>query len=1256
MYTFQNIFLSLKGRTVGVKWLNAATEKWPKWAVQSEPTVEELLQQARTKLETAKQKSDSLVARNDVIGWLFFGESVKDILKKVIALNNTNKDKVTSLINEARSQEEWKTPDMKKVLDELQLSFDTDFISADAKKNNAKEAATKTLATPAKVEALRWSVGLTAQSEALKKLLNIDPNNEKLNGIITGLKDVNITSLLVLTRRNSIGAIKAFLDALGDNYASNGVSNDKFRELSYSADGALGGKERIAVAKFLTEYTTNPGFKSSIDAVVPYSESGLDATVALRDAESAKTLSVSKLVEFLSDVPRDRYRFQYKGETEVRDGLAETLKELAKNPTKFANSIANILGIWAQSPETLVAALKANPSLKAKLFDAINANAANGVVWLASFLKGNGAEKAESLVKEITAKAEKAISDAQKIVGDKTKPESERQKAQEILDALQQKWGTSWLTGEIQKVAQWAFFNLGKDAYAAGAGVSFETFVRGLTVTLGAGLGWGKLIPAAVLHYDIASGKLGETNGSIVTGNVWVGTSVFPVVIPFIDGGIAKTDKITTLGNGRGGVDTVGMNAQWSKIWGVASLSYMNDRPSEIEQSRAKLLEAVSQMSALAGNTVTSEQITSILTKLWLKSTIAYTEYWAAQVKELYRVNSVKPETSKAVKSLLLMGLVNSEVEKSEVEEAQNDRDAKSFKGGSIGVGHIFGVTFPVVGLAWKEGKMSYPVQVIDKPAVPTVVPTVAPAETNKILKFEELYTVSVDKKSLTFKTWEAPKTVTVDKALWSYDARLWVLTLTGTLDDVVMTPQASADNNVLDTVIVRLRVQAQKPVEAVRANNTSIAEYAGVIYTLNRSPEYKSFNVAILQIANQDYAAALATLQAFAPKDKRIAQILLKLDAVNHPENLQALNTYTYGARDVKNKNQVNPKEYSSARTDTIPAEKKLAWARWNEDNEDVFAASESHTPTPLSSLVGWRELSVSVFATPKGAAHRIDKYNGSITISSTIRDGVTMTLAQKDGLIEDHKQEITRQFENLKKFAPSDASVTRETYVDMLKTGKVPEALTKLGLVLSVPPVFFEARAMAAGNVCMNKTEGIGYPRFALKNTGGTLTLQRTIPPVQVDAPPVLEVTGGHVTYEEMVTTLTGTAVAGTKKPDVERTDIKTEIQTRDVQVSPTNIQIINGSQVIVVNTGGVTTNIPLTSLTRDQAIALSRWQSITIRAQVNVPVPVVTTTPGVTTPHHKEAVTLGMMVIEQAQWMRILQKLLSDSSFQFDPEKKK
>ncbi len=42
--------------------------------------------------------------------------------------------------------------------------------------------------------------------------------------------------------------------------------------------------------------------------------------------------------------------------------------------------------------------------------------------------------------------------------------------------------------------------------------------------------------------------------------------------------------------------------------------------------------------------------------------------------------------------------------------------------------------------------------------------------------------------------------------------------------------------------------------------------------------------------------------------------------------------------------------------------------------------------------------------------------------------------------------------------------------------------------GLSVTQAPVFFEARAMVHGNLCSNKCEGVGYPRFSYQGKPDT------------------------------------------------------------------------------------------------------------------------------------------------------------------------
>ncbi len=146
-----------------------------------------------------------------------------------------------------------------------------------------------------------------------------------------------------------------------------------------------------------------------------------------------------------------------------------------------------------------------------------------------------------------------------------------------------------------------------------------------------------------------------------------------------------------------------------------------------------------------------------------------------------------------------------------------------------------------------------------------------------------------------------------------------------------------------------------------------------------------------------------------------------------------------------------------------------------------------------------------MSVFATPSGGNHRIDKFQGSLSVSSVIAK--TVNPDQMEALIKEHKFRIEKIVDELivkLQAAGKDTSViTVDTYKELLRTGKLPSTWTTIGLKLDKLPVFFEARAMAAGNICMNKTEGIGYPTFSslVDDKGKTHMITRITTTKEVD-----------------------------------------------------------------------------------------------------------------------------------------------------------
>lgn len=117
-----------------------------------------------------------------------------------------------------------------------------------------------------------------------------------------------------------------------------------------------------------------------------------------------------------------------------------------------------------------------------------------------------------------------------------------------------------------------------------------------------------------------------------------------------------------------------------------------------------------------------------------------------------------------------------------------------------------------------------------------------------------------------------------------------------------------------------------------------------------------------------------------------------------------------------MKNKNtDISSLDYKNAHSQAVQnAEKRLDPKRWNSENEVLFSQTEKHTSKPLSQIIAGQDLSVSVYATPLHGTHRIDKYEGSLSVSSKISTNVSD--AQKDALITEHSSRISSIVAGLK------------------------------------------------------------------------------------------------------------------------------------------------------------------------------------------------------------------------------------------------
>ena len=137
--------------------------------------------------------------------------------------------------------------------------------------------------------------------------------------------------------------------------------------------------------------------------------------------------------------------------------------------------------------------------------------------------------------------------------------------------------------------------------------------------------------------------------------------------------------------------------------------------------------------------------------------------------------------------------------------------------------------------------------------------------------------------------------------------------------------------------------------------------------------------------------------------KNSQVAKKILAYVGVAH-EKIMIINTFTYGGYG-KNKTEFTKSDYQQARKGTKEAENRLAPG--NSAAESFFEAQEKHTSKNLKDIFPGQDMSSSVFATPSGGTHRIDKYPGSVLVGSEVYSE-NMTEAQKDRLIKEHDRSI--------------------------------------------------------------------------------------------------------------------------------------------------------------------------------------------------------------------------------------------------------
>ena len=179
MYTLRHTYMvlgsSLGLTKNGVMWDKEPENSLPLTAAAKNTEVDDLIRQARERLQSAPNKyADAVTLNREVNGGFFVSnDTVRGLLKKIIAINKDKKEDINSLITTALNSPDWNTSEKQKILQELRSNFDADFKIIEAKR--VKEASKVKDTTGKETSALKSSVVDThAQTVALKKILGSD--------------------------------------------------------------------------------------------------------------------------------------------------------------------------------------------------------------------------------------------------------------------------------------------------------------------------------------------------------------------------------------------------------------------------------------------------------------------------------------------------------------------------------------------------------------------------------------------------------------------------------------------------------------------------------------------------------------------------------------------------------------------------------------------------------------------------------------------------------------------------------------------------------------------------------------------------------------------------------------------------------------------------------------------------------------------------------------------------------------------------
>ncbi len=698
MYTFQNIFLSLKGRTVGVKWDSPDSTKFHHAGYVTE----------------MKKASD---ARNQI--------ELQSYIDRIARENNDEKKAMLASIDAAVGNSSW---DEKTKYE----AFKQQYLEALQKAEQAYVMEKAGVWKAAKRDLKDEKLGINTikrgddkfqfftekeNREAAKSLKLVFPDFKG------ELADTNLVSLLAVLptlawSNELISLLESRFTNPTDNNSNYSLIKDILVKAKYTPDGLFDHTELTQIQELLKYYNwTTPENKQKVSTISSYISTGKDIEYARKEMEVSSKITKENVFTFLSDRDASGIVSVWEGDEHIlpEATILDELKKASSTSKEFYSQIRNLLLAWGATPDflwissvdTLVSALQKNPLLK----EAFLRGADKVGAGFSSFLRGEKAfqkyiesrrENYQEIQKivENEVSASKVTSGLEKKITETTDPKAKWQYKAMLDNFKSNEWsilsqlryeGTSLLLGNVD--GKWLVWLGGTVDAGWLLNIDF-----GLTTIA------GKVVPGIGIHKTLG-GRMSEST----RGNVTVGVMN---VIPYIAAGVdvSTFGKINTTDALDNKAKSYGLTVNLSTVWWGLTGTYRESASETIGENEAALRKVLAQLVTATkledidkadlnkglpeGKKLSNTDITLI--KATLKNTLV-----AFGFKDDGDVKNTASILWRVLESYIIT------LRESQIQKAS--KDGYTFSGASLGVQFVAGFfPIPVIGASWEKISAKY--------------------------------------------------------------------------------------------------------------------------------------------------------------------------------------------------------------------------------------------------------------------------------------------------------------------------------------------------------------------------------------------------------------------------------------------------------------------------------------------------------------------------------------------------------------------